>query len=63
MNKTTLVYWDVSDPQNIGWAWRTDDESGPLSMPLGRDDNRTYIQMVAAKELGIDADTIEVCDG
>lgn len=24
------VYWDEQDPANVGWAYRSGDESGPL---------------------------------
>jgi len=33
--KTTILYFDCSDPRSLGWAWRTrdeegDEESGPV---------------------------------
>jgi len=26
----TLIYWDKSDPQDKGWAWRQGEDSGSL---------------------------------
>jgi len=25
------IYWDAQDPANEGWAWKTDDDSGPIN--------------------------------
>jgi len=63
-NITTKVFWDIQDPNNIGWAYRTTtgnhEESGPTCDDLPHDTHPDRVLMTAASELGIDPATVAV---
>jgi hypothetical protein len=47
------VYWDTQDPDNEGWAWRTDDDSGEIAIVSHASLDEAIDQ--ACHELDIDA--------